>query len=100
MLGGKEADAMKKSRPNTALAHELAALAFSPDAPLIDLLLEDGLVSPAEARREHSAPQLLALLRRIFGEAPDAPLRATDDARPHRELFAARISLRAPPQAA
>lgn len=91
---------MKKKRPTPALTHELAALAFSPDTSLIDLLLEDGLVSPAEARREHSAPQLLALLRRIFGEAPDAPPRAADDVRPHRELFAARISLRAPPRAA
>lgn len=90
---------MSARRYGADTARELAALALCADESLLDLLLEDGLVSVEEAHREHTASELFALLRRIFGAAPtDAPQQRADNARPHRSLSPRHISLRAPPR--
>lgn len=92
---------MTARRTDAESQRSLAALALCADEALLDLLLEDGLVPPAEAHREHTASQLLSLLRRIFGEtASEPPQRASNAKRPHRELSATRIALRAPPKVA
>lgn len=89
---------MSARRTDADTQRSLAALALCAEDSLLDLLLEDGLVSVEEARREHTASELFALLRRIFGAAPtEMQPRSADNVRPHRALSPRHISLRAPP---
>jgi len=79
---------------------DLALLALTAEDGLLDLLCEDGLLSPEEARKERSPASLLALLRRIFGEAAPTVYPLQRAARVHELLSDAPLSLRAPPAAA
>ncbi len=76
---------------------DLALLALTAEDGLLDLLCEDGLLSPEEARREHSPASLLSLLRRIFGETAPTVYPLHRAVRVHARLSDAPLSLRAPP---
>lgn len=70
------------------------------DEGLLDLLCEDGLISPQEARKEHSPAQLFALLRRIFAPAHGSAAHCADAVLTAASRSDAPPSLRAPPAAA
>ena len=79
---------------------ELTLLAFSADESLLDLLLEDGLISVPEQKKDASPAYLLALLRRIFASPAQRIRYAPLAARTHKERSDAVLTLRAPPLAA
>lgn len=83
-----------------AWAGELLPFDMLADEGLLDLLCEDGLISPQEARREHSPAQLLLLLRRIFGPVQHFLPHRADAAPAAVSRSDAPPSLRAPPAAA
>ncbi len=97
---GKSFVKNRSFRHSDASQRELAQLAFLTDDSLLDLLCEDGLLSPREAREEHSPAQLLALLRRIFGRETLCVKRPAETAHPLTAFSDAPPSLRAPPAAA
>lgn len=96
MRSGKEA-----AKVNTAIDRELTYLACIADESLLDLLLEDGLISVSEQKRAAAPHDLLSLLRRVFATAQTAPRTRTQAApRAHEERSDATFALRAPPLAA
>lgn len=81
-------------------ADEFVPFDMLADEGLLDLLCEDGLISPQEARKEHSPAQLFALLRRIFAPSHSTAAYRADAVLTAASRSDAPPSLRAPPAAA